>query len=63
MRTNIFPVLPRQVAFGAAAVGMSLTLAACGGGGGGAGGGNFDGEVKVGILHSLSGTMPSRKPL
>ena len=36
---------------------MSLSLAACGGGGGG-GGGSFDGgEIKVGILHSLSGTM------
>ena len=35
---------------------VTLTLASCGGGGGDAGG-KFDGEVKVGILHSLSGTM------
>ena len=39
---------------GVSALGLTLTLAACGGGGGG---GQFDGEVKVGILHSLSGTM------
>jgi urea transport system substrate-binding protein len=50
------------------ALGLTLTLASCGGGGGGTGGektagtdagaaGGFDGEVKVGILHSLSGTM------
>ena len=35
-------------------------MTACGGGGGdsaGGGGGDFDGEIKVGILHSLSGTM------
>ncbi|MEB3167253.1 MAG: transporter substrate-binding protein, partial [Synechococcaceae cyanobacterium] len=44
----------RRVASGAAAIGVTFVLAACGGGGGG---GNFDGEVKVGILHSLSGTM------
>jgi len=39
---------------GVSALSLTLTLAACGGG---VGGGNFDGEVKVGILHSLSGTM------
>ena len=49
------------------ALGLTLTLASCGGGGGtGAdktastdtgGAGGFDGEVKVGILHSRSGTM------
>jgi urea transport system substrate-binding protein len=51
---------------GATALATSLSLVACGGGGGGgptatggadATGGNFDGEVKVGILHSRSGTM------
>ena len=46
-------------AFAATAVGTTMT--ACGGGGGdsagGGGGGDFDGEIKVGILHSLSGTM------
>jgi urea transport system substrate-binding protein len=46
--------LSRRLAVGAAAGAMSVSLAACGGGGGG---GNFDGEIKVGILHSLSGTM------
>ena len=40
---------------GATAFATTLTLVACGGGGGG--GGSFDGEIKVGILHSLSGTM------
>jgi urea transport system substrate-binding protein len=51
------------------ALGLTLTLASCGGGGGGGTGadktastdagaaGGFDGEVKVGILHSRSGTM------
>ncbi|MFO0119842.1 MAG: hypothetical protein ACK512_07055, partial [Cyanobium sp.] len=51
---------------GATALATSLSRVACGGGGGGgptasgggeAAGGNFDGEVKVGILHSRSGTM------
>ncbi|HAU49339.1 MAG TPA: urea ABC transporter substrate-binding protein, partial [Planctomycetaceae bacterium] len=49
-------------AFAATAVGVTIT--ACGGGGGGGdtasdggGGAEFDGEIKVGILHSLSGTM------
>ncbi|MFM9111442.1 MAG: urea ABC transporter substrate-binding protein [Prochlorococcaceae cyanobacterium] len=50
----MIPFLSRRVASGAAAVAVSASLAACGGGGGG---GNFDGEIKVGILHSLSGTM------
>jgi urea transport system substrate-binding protein len=40
--------------FATAAIGVSLT--ACGGSGDYSGG-NFDGEIKVGILHSLSGTM------
>ena len=44
----------RRLAVGATAGVMSLSLVACGGGGSG---GNFDGEIKVGILHSLSGTM------
>ena len=54
-------------AFAATAVGVTMT--ACGGSGGGGGGDTasdgdgggaateFDGEIKVGILHSLSGTM------
>jgi urea transport system substrate-binding protein len=45
----------KRVAAGAAAGAACLSLVACGGGGGA--GGNFDGEIKVGILHSLSGTM------
>ena len=44
----------RQWISGVTALGLTLSLTACGGGGGG---GQFDGEVKVGILHSLSGTM------
>jgi len=40
---------------GATALATSLTLVACGGGD--KAGGDFDGEVKVGILHSRSGTM------
>jgi urea transport system substrate-binding protein len=40
---------------GATALATSLTLVACGGGE--KAGGDFDGEVKVGILHSRSGTM------
>ncbi|MEB3266172.1 MAG: urea ABC transporter substrate-binding protein [Cyanobacteriota bacterium] len=50
----MIPFLTKRVASGAAAAAVSVSLAACGGGGGG---GNFDGEIKVGILHSLSGTM------
>ena len=44
---------------GATALATSLSLVACGGGGDGGdtAGGKFDGEVKVGILHSRSGTM------
>jgi len=62
---------PTRRLFGAlSALGLTLTLASCGGGGTGTGtgadkaastdagaAGGFDGEVKVGILHSLSGTM------
>jgi len=40
---------------GATALASALSLVACGGGE--KAGGNFDGEVKVGILHSRSGTM------
>ena len=40
---------------GATALATSITLVACGGGE--QAGGDFDGEVKVGILHSRSGTM------
>lgn len=46
---------------GATAAATTLSLIACGGGGGDTAGGGgsegFDGEVKVGILHSRSGTM------
>ncbi|MFM7170707.1 MAG: transporter substrate-binding protein, partial [Cyanobium sp.] len=49
---------------GVSALSLTLTLAACGGGGGektattgDTGGEKFDGDVKVGILHSRSGTM------
>ena len=43
---------------GATALATTFSLVACGGGGGGtSSGGGFDGEVKVGILHSRSGTM------
>lgn len=44
----------RRLASGAAAGAISLSLVSCGGG---TSGGDFDGEIKVGILHSLSGTM------
>ena len=53
----------RRWVSGVSALSLTLTLAACGGGGentattGEAGGEKFDGEVKVGILHSRSGTM------
>jgi urea transport system substrate-binding protein len=59
----------RRLIGGLSALGLTLTLASCGGGGGGGTGadktastdggaaGSFDGEVKVGILHSRSGTM------
>ncbi|QEY32639.1 urea ABC transporter substrate-binding protein [Synechococcus sp. RSCCF101] len=50
--------LAKRVAAGFAATALGVTITACGGGGGGdTAGGDFDGEVKVGILHSLSGTM------
>ena len=52
--SNMIPSISRRVASGAAAATVCLSLVACGGGGGG---GNYDGEIKVGILHSLSGTM------
>jgi len=43
---------------GATALATSLSLVACGGDKTASGGGEgFDGEVKVGILHSRSGTM------
>jgi urea transport system substrate-binding protein len=59
------PTLTQKTAFrllgGATALATSFSLVACGGDktatGGDAGGGGFDGEVKVGILHSRSGTM------
>jgi urea transport system substrate-binding protein len=59
----------RRVIGAVSSLGLSLALASCGGGGGGGTGGEkaaspdagaaggFDGDVKVGILHSRSGTM------
>jgi urea transport system substrate-binding protein len=58
----------RRLIGAVSSLGLSLALASCGGGGGGTGGektastdagaaGGFDGDVKVGILHSRSGTM------
>ena len=47
--------LSRRLAAAIAATAVSVTLVSCGCESGS--GGNFDGEVKVGILHSLSGTM------
>jgi urea transport system substrate-binding protein len=59
------PTSTQKTAFrllgGATALATSFSIVACGGDktatGGDAGGGGFDGEVKVGILHSRSGTM------
>ncbi len=51
----MMPFTLRRVAAGAAASLVSFSLVACGGGDDAAG--TFDGEIKVGILHSLSGTM------
>jgi urea transport system substrate-binding protein len=53
---------PLRLIGGATLLATSLSLVACGGGeqadkAGDAAGGDFDGEVKVGILHSRSGTM------
>jgi urea transport system substrate-binding protein len=47
--------LSTRMGAGFAAAAVSFTLVSCGGGGETAG--DFDGEIKVGILHSLSGTM------
>ena len=49
--------LSKRLVAGLAAATVGLTVTACGGGGGGDTAGDFDGEIKVGILHSLSGTM------
>jgi urea transport system substrate-binding protein len=53
------PILMRKAVLrsvaGATALAASLSLVACGGGEQASG--DFDGEVKVGILHSRSGTM------
>lgn len=51
------PYFSRRLVAGLAATAITVSLVACGGGGGGDSAGSFDGEVKVGILHSLSGTM------
>ena len=47
--------LSKRVLAGFAATAVGVTMTACGGGD--TAGGDFDGEIKVGILHSLSGTM------
>ena len=47
---------PLRVVAGTTMLAMSFSLVACGSGGDEAAG-DFDGEVKVGILHSRSGTM------
>ena len=54
--------LSKRIIAGLAATTLGISVTACGGGSGGGGGGgetagDFDGEIKVGILHSLSGTM------
>ncbi len=46
---------PLRLVAGSTALALSVSLVACGGGE--QAGGDFDGEVKVGILHSRSGTM------
>ena len=48
--------IPKRLLAGFAATAVGVTMTACGGGDS-AGGGDFDGSIKVGILHSLSGTM------
>ena len=48
--------LSKRLFAGMAAASLGLAVTACGGGGDSASG-DFDGEIKVGILHSLSGTM------
>ena len=47
--------LSKRLTAALAVTAVSVTLVSCGGESGA--GGDFDGEVKVGILHSLSGTM------
>ncbi len=50
--------LSKRIFAGLAASAVGISVTACGGGGGGSNtAGNFDGDIKVGILHSLSGTM------
>jgi urea transport system substrate-binding protein len=56
LRTVLTQSSPLRVVAGTTALAMSFSLVACGGGGEQASG-DFDGEVKVGILHSRSGTM------
>jgi len=48
--------LSKRLFAGMAAASLGLAVTACGGGSDSASG-DFDGEIKVGILHSLSGTM------
>jgi urea transport system substrate-binding protein len=58
MKPLAMPKSSLRLIGGAAALATTLSLVACGGGGGGeSASGEFDGEVKVGILHSRSGTM------
>ena len=51
--------LSKRLIAGLAASALGISVTACGGGSGGGSdsAGNFDGDIKVGILHSLSGTM------
>ena len=58
MKSSLMRKTTMRYVAGATAMAASLSLVACGGGGGGEkASGDFDGVVKVGILHSLSGTM------
>jgi len=57
MQTLSMRQASRVLLGGAALLATSVSLVACGGGEQTAEGGKFDGEVKVGILHSRSGTM------
>ncbi|MCX5927373.1 MAG: transporter substrate-binding protein, partial [Cyanobium sp. LacPavin_0920_WC12_MAG_63_22] len=56
MKSSLMRKTTMRYVAGATAMAASLSLVACGGGGEKASG-DFDGEVKVGILHSRSGTM------
>ena len=55
MKSSLMRKTSMRYFAGATAMAASLSLVACGGGEKASG--DFDGEVKVGILHSRSGTM------